>query len=165
MAFDLAAAEATFSRSTVVGRAQAALLATLANAAVDPPFALVLADQSLVIGEQPEVLNITRSQQPVRKLDEQMGLGEELAIIEWQQCFSVEWIVRGTDAAARRARFEAGLLAIGTTLVLDRTLGGNARGLVIDAPAYASHLLAEAPDTDAAAIPVWVTLRGNSYLE
>lgn len=164
MAFGVEGALEIFSQATLVERAQIALLATLARAAVDPPFT-PLADQSFAVSEATELLNIVKSVQPAQILDEQMGLGEELALVTWRQPFVLEWLVRGNDDVVRKRRFQQGLLAIGTTLNLDRTLGGNVRGLSIGAPDYALHESTSAPDTDAVVIPVWVTLRGNTFLD
>jgi hypothetical protein len=51
---------------------------------------------------------------------------------ELVQRAEVEWLVDEADAAAREAKFDAGLIAINDAMRADRTLGGKVSSVMID---------------------------------
>ncbi len=153
---------------TAVDRAHLALVTTLAAA---PTFAEQRVRMGEVIGDDLDDdgvtkrwLNVLIAPGPPIILDEMMGLGEGLSVVEYIQVFHIEWLVQRDNAAARTQAFQAGLLAISGALSADRKLGGAARGLTVGGPDRESNSMPFTATTMSAVIPIRVQLRGSDPL-
>lgn len=154
---------------TAIDRAHGALHGVLAAAA---EFAAITVHQGAVLptvmegGDTRRWLNVLIAPTPVQVLGEVLGLGEDADgyEVEYIQTYHLEWLVQRDNDAARKAAFQAGLLAIDAALRADRTLGGAARGLTIGPPAREPNSLPFTAATLSALIPIRVQLRGRSVI-